>query len=102
MARVKANDHAEDLDELWRLERGRGLEGDATSAAGKASPAPVAETDVLIERPDIGAGIFTLVRAGSKIPAGLEGFGRQPAGSSRRHVEAGPPQVSGPRRTRRR
>lgn len=35
--------------------------------------------DVLIERPDLGPGVCTLIKAGDTIPDNLAGFERRPA-----------------------
>lgn len=39
----------------------------------------VADVPLLVERPDVGDGVFTFVAAGDPIPAGLEGFARREA-----------------------
>lgn len=71
-----SRDRAVDADEVRQLESGEGLPPSVSEAP---SPAPAAEEDVLIERPDLGPGVFTQVRAGDRIPAGLEEFPQQPA-----------------------
>ncbi len=39
----------------------------------------VVEVDTLVERPDLGEGVVTLVTAGTPIPTGLGSYARRPA-----------------------
>lgn len=66
----------DDLYDLVRLERGEGL---PPSPAPPTPEAEVAQADVLIERTDVGPGVFTQIRAGERIPVHLAGFPRRPA-----------------------
>lgn len=72
---TKASTARSESAELRSLEQGEGLVTPVTQAPASS----IVDVDTLLERTDLGHGIFTLVRAGGEVPAHLAHLPRSQA-----------------------